>query len=194
MFLDFADDIDRYKVMSQTVIPRPIAWIVTEDGNTNVAPFSYFTPLSSDPAVLIVSIGTKADGSPKDSIANLRKTKKATICIPHQDQLQDVHFCSKPLDKGQSEAEYFNIELERIVEDFPPMIKGAPAAYFCEYYDEVKLPSSSSNPTIVEVKYLHVDDRYVTNAQRHYFRFTPLARTGIDYGMITEFEKGPQIP
>ena len=56
---------DRYKIMSNTIIPRPIAWIVTEDEVVNVAPFSYFTGLSSNPATILVSIGTKKSGEKK---------------------------------------------------------------------------------------------------------------------------------
>ena len=84
MILDYKDidDLNRYKIMSGTVIPRPIAWIVTEDeGVLNAAPFSYFIPISSNPALLIVAIGKKDDGSPKDSLANILKHKKATICF-----------------------------------------------------------------------------------------------------------------
>ena len=79
MILDYKDidDLNRYKIMSGTVIPRPIAWIVTDDdGVLNAAPFSYFIPISSNPALLIVAIGRKDDGSPKDSLANILKTKK----------------------------------------------------------------------------------------------------------------------
>ena len=33
---------EQYKLMAQTIIPRPIAWVVTEDeGVINIAPFSY---------------------------------------------------------------------------------------------------------------------------------------------------------
>ena len=55
MILDYKDidDLNRYKIMSGTVIPRPIAWIVTDDdGVLNAAPFSYFIPISSNPALL----------------------------------------------------------------------------------------------------------------------------------------------
>lgn len=63
MIIDYKDveDLNRYKIMSDTVVPRPIAWIVTEDnGVINAAPFSYFIPLSSNPATLIVSIDKKS--------------------------------------------------------------------------------------------------------------------------------------
>ncbi len=52
MVIDFnkLDKSNRYKITSNTVVPRPIAWISTEskDGTLNIAPFSYFTPVSSE--------------------------------------------------------------------------------------------------------------------------------------------------
>nr|MDA3908950.1 flavin reductase [Sulfurimonas sp.] len=96
---DEVNDLDRYKIMSDTVIPRPIAWIVTEDdGVINAAPFSFFIPLSSNPATLIVSIGQKIPGVPKDSLANILKTKKATICFVNKDNLEKMKLCGTPLD------------------------------------------------------------------------------------------------
>ncbi|MCD8541226.1 MAG: flavin reductase [Aliarcobacter cryaerophilus] len=62
MILDYKDvnDLDRYKIMSGSIVPRPIAWIVTDDdGVLNAAPFSYFIPISTNPALVIVAIGKK---------------------------------------------------------------------------------------------------------------------------------------
>ena len=61
---------ETYKLMAQTIIPRPIAWVVTEDeGVVNIAPFSYFIGLSSDPAICACfGIGHKADSTPKDTV------------------------------------------------------------------------------------------------------------------------------
>lgn len=62
MILDYknVNDLDRYKIMSGSIVPRPIAWIVTEDdGVLNAAPFSYFIPISTNPALVIVAIGKK---------------------------------------------------------------------------------------------------------------------------------------
>lgn len=79
MILDYKDvnDLNRYKIMSGSIVPRPIAWIVTEDnGVLNAAPFSYFIPISTNPALVIVAIGRKENESPKDTLANILKTKK----------------------------------------------------------------------------------------------------------------------
>ncbi len=82
MLIKYTDNhaVETYKLMAQTIIPRPIAWIVTEnDGVINVAPFSYFTGLSSNPPTMIFSVGHKSDGTPKDTLFNLRKNKKCTL-------------------------------------------------------------------------------------------------------------------
>lgn len=160
MILDYADveDLNRYKLMSDSVVPRPIAWIVTEDdGVINAAPFSYFTPLSSNPATLIVSIGKKDSGINKDSLSNILKTKKATICFVNKENVEDVKNCAFPLEKEESEVEKFNIEVQRVVEDFPPMIASTQTAFFCEYYDTVNLPGKTT-PVILEVKKQFVED------------------------------------
>ena len=86
---------ENYKLMAQTIIPRPIAWVVSEDeGVVNIAPFSYFAPLSSSPATVILSVGHKSDGTPKDTLVNLRKTKRCTICMVSEAELEKMHYSS----------------------------------------------------------------------------------------------------
>ncbi|WP_375724943.1 flavin reductase [Arcobacter sp. KX21116] len=160
MILDYekTDDLTKYKIMSDTVVPRPIAWIVTEDnGVLNAAPFSYFIPISSNPATLIVSIGIKDDGSPKDSLANILKTKKATICFANKDNVDKVKLCSTMLKKEQSEIKEYDIKVQKILEDFPPMICSSQSALFCEYYDTVKIPGKTT-PLILEIKKQFIED------------------------------------
>ena len=87
----------KYQLMAQTIIPRPIAWILTQDakGTLNIAPFSYFMGLSSEPATMIVSIGHKSDGSQKDTLKNIRESKKCTICMVDEAHLEAMHLSSK---------------------------------------------------------------------------------------------------
>ncbi len=147
-----------YKLMSQSVIPRPIAWIVTEDALTlNAAPFSYFIPLSSNPPTVIVSIGHKTDGSPKDTLANIRKTKKATICFVNEENLETMKKTAESLEKHISEIKYFNIETKTVMEGFPPMIASSKSALFCELFQELDI-GGKTIPLILEVKYQYIDD------------------------------------
>lgn len=154
MILDY-DNLESkqiYKVMSQSIIPRPIAWIVTEDnGIVNVAPFSYFTPLSSNPATVIVSIGHKSDMSPKDTLANIRKTKKATICFVNENNLKNMKNSANPHAKDESEVEIYNMQSKTVLDDYPPIIGSTQSAMFCDFHSEVGLEGNTV-PIILEVK------------------------------------------
>jgi len=195
-------DLDRdktvnetYKLMAQTIIPRPIAWVVTEDnGVVNIAPFSYFIGLSSDPASVLISVGHKPDGSPKDTLANIRKHKRCTICMVQQSDLKKMHFSSKGLDREQSEAEWFSIETETLAEGYPPMIKGVPCAYLCELNQEIDLGGSTTIPLVLNVKQIFVEDAAITDRERLSISFDPVARIGKGYAFLGKEIEAPKIP
>lgn len=185
---------DIYKVMSQTVIPRPIAWVVTEDdGVTNVAPFSYFIPLASTPPTLLVSVGHKPDGTPKDTLYNLRKHRKCTLCIAEPSMMRPLHYSSKALPHDMSEAEAFGIALERRDNAFPPAVADAPVAYYCTLREEIGL-GGPTVPLVLDVKAIWLADRIVEDPQRLSIDFEPLARLGKAYATIGEKFEAPTIP
>ena len=186
---------ESYKLMAQTIIPRPIAWVVTEDeGIVNIAPFSYFIGLSSDPASVLISVGHKADGTPKDTLANIRKHKKCTICMVEEKDLEKMHFSSKGLDKEVSEAEMFNIETVSLRDGYPPIIKGVPSAYFCEFNQEIDLGGSSTIPLVLNVNEIFIDDEVITDKERLTIAFKPVARIGKSYAFLGEEIDAPNIP
>ena len=186
---------ESYKLMAQTIIPRPIAWVVTEDeGVVNIAPFSYFIGLSSDPASVLISVGHKADGTPKDTLANIRKHKKCTICMVEEKDLEKMHFSSKGIDKELSEAEMFNIETVSLRDGYPPMIKGVPSAYFCELNQEIDLGGGLTIPLVLNVKQIFVDDEVITDKDRLTIAFKPVARIGKSYAFLAEEIDAPDIP
>jgi flavin reductase (DIM6/NTAB) family NADH-FMN oxidoreductase RutF len=163
MILDYEkmSELQVYKAMSQSIIPRPIAWIVTQDeGVVNAAPFSYFAPLSSSPATVIVSIGHKEDGSEKDTLANIRKTKKATICFVNEANLEDVKKTANEHPKEESEVVIYNIATTKLLQEYPPAISSAQSALFCDFHSEVALKGETV-PLILEIKHQYVDESCV---------------------------------
>ncbi|MEN4044968.1 flavin reductase family protein [Sulfurimonas sp. NWX367] len=198
MVVDYADKAltQRYQLMAQTIIPRPIAWICTQDakGTLNIAPFSYFMGLSSEPPTMIVSIGHKNDGSQKDTLKNLREHKKCTICMVDEAHLQQMHFSSKELDNTQSEAEIFGIETKSIIQDFPPIVTGIPSAFFCELYQEIDLKGSKTIPLVVEIKSQYIDDEIITDKEKLTLDYEPLARVGKSYALLGKRINPPKIP
>ncbi|WP_457747181.1 flavin reductase family protein [Sulfurimonas sp.] len=186
----------RYQLMAQTIIPRPIAWILTEDaeGSVNIAPFSYFMGLSSEPPTMIVSIGHKSDGSQKDTLRNLRKNKKCTICMVDESHLQQMHFSSKELAQDISEVELFSIKTKKIMNDFPPMVTDVPSAFFCELYQEIDLKGSKTIPLVVEIKAQYINDAIISDKEKITLEYEPLARVGKSYALLGKKILAPKIP
>ena len=185
---------DIYKLMSQGVIPRPIAWIVTEqNGVVNIAPFSYFTPLSSNPPSVIVSIGHKTDGSPKDSLQNIRDTKKCTICLVPEENLEKMHFSSKELARDKSEVKEFDIETTKVYKNYPPIAENTPYALFCTLSQEVDLNGSQTVPVILTVDAIYVNDSVITDGEKIELSFKPVARVGKAYAFLGKDIEAPII-
>ncbi len=170
---DKIESKERYKLMSQNIIPRPIAWIVTEnEDKVNIAPFSYFTGVSSVPPLLMVSIGRKKPtiDEPKDTFRNIKETKKATVCLVEPDMMEIVDKTGEILPFNESEAKRFNIELERIDENFPPIVKGVKRAFFTELYGTFERDEMKTIPFFLEIKKMYLNGE-----------FNPLARVGKGY-------------
>lgn len=174
------DEAKKYKIMSNTIFPRPIAWIMTEDdGILNLAPFSYFAPLSSEPPLVVVSIAKK-EGSeePKDTFANTLKHGVCTINLAHEELLGALVDTSEELPKGVSECERFGIKTKRILPDYPPMVDGAKAALFCKFVKTIEL-NNRYEPLILEVKHVFIDNDSMDDKNRIHLQ--NIGRVGMEF-------------
>jgi flavin reductase (DIM6/NTAB) family NADH-FMN oxidoreductase RutF len=72
-----------YRFLTSAVAPRPIAWVTTVSpaGVVNAAPFSWFNAVCPDPPMVMLAIGSRPDGSPKDTVRNLRETGEFVVNI-----------------------------------------------------------------------------------------------------------------
>lgn len=74
--------ISNYKLLINGVSPRPVAFVSTvgKDGRKNLAPFSFFQIVSSDPPIFVIGIVTQ-NGELKDTAKNILETEELTINI-----------------------------------------------------------------------------------------------------------------
>ncbi len=105
-----------------------------------------------------------------------------------------MHYSSKEMASDSSEAKLFDIPLDRIVDGYPPMIKGAPVAFVCDLYSEVDLGESKTIPLIVEIKHQFIDDACISDKERMTIDFDSVARVGKSYALMGEEIDPPQIP
>ena len=175
-----------YFTMTQTVLPRPIAWLLTEneDAGYNLAPFSYFNAVCSDPPLVVVSIGKQDDGRDKDTIRNIRERHEFVIHIASVDQLAALNQSSATLPPGESEVDASNLELTRVKGFRMPRLTDCKIAYFCERHDIQMIGSKKQQSLLfAEIKEIYVaDDCAETLANGrlkvHADRVQPLSRLG----------------
>ena len=84
---------DNYKLLTNLVVPRPIVWVTTQnsEGVINLAPFSFFNAIGSNPLYLVISIGNKDDGSPKDTAANIIANREFVDNLVTEDLLSAMN-------------------------------------------------------------------------------------------------------
>jgi flavin reductase (DIM6/NTAB) family NADH-FMN oxidoreductase RutF len=95
---------ENYKLLIGSIIPRPVAVVSTQspDGIVNIAPFSFFNIVSSEPVILSLAIQRK-EGELKDTARNLLATKEAVVHILDQTNVQEANKTAALLPADQSE-------------------------------------------------------------------------------------------
>jgi flavin reductase (DIM6/NTAB) family NADH-FMN oxidoreductase RutF len=85
-------------------IPRPISFVstVSQSGQTNLAPFSYFQVVDHDPPILVIGFSGRK-GRPKDTQKNLVETGECVISIVSEHMIEAVNGTSLDVPYGVSE-------------------------------------------------------------------------------------------
>lgn len=174
-----------YFTMIQTLVPRPIAWVLTtnEDGSHNLAPFSYFNAVASNPPLVMISLGKKPDGSPKDTRVNIEQRRHFVIHLPHRDLLDPMNESAITLPAGVSELDHLGLKTETFPGSPVPRIEGTRIAYACELYEIHEIGATPQTMILGKVNQIYVDDTIVTPDSKGRFkvdaaRFDPISRLG----------------
>jgi flavin reductase (DIM6/NTAB) family NADH-FMN oxidoreductase RutF len=159
-----------YHLMTQVVIPRPIAWVVSDNGaddpsRWNLAPFSYFNAVASTPPMVMFSVGVSGrgtDGPPgvKDTLTNVTARPEHTIALPHRAQLDAVEATSAEVPFGTSEFDLAG--LEPVEWDWSvPMPSGVRAALGCVVDTIVPIADGPQRVVLSRIERVWVDDAVV---------------------------------
>lgn len=167
---------DNYKLLTNLVVPRPIAWVSTVDdaGVVNLAPFSFFNAVSGEPLYLVVSIGTNDVGM-KDTAKNILASKEFVVNLVTEELFDAMNVSAADFPFGESELVATGLHASPSAKVKPPRVAECQAAMECKLHDTVKL----GNNTLVigEVVMFHVDDHLV-GERMHINGFAPIGRLG----------------
>ena len=133
--------IEAYATMTQTIVPRPVAWILTRNDTDdfNLAPYSYFNAVSSDPPMVMFSSGMRPDGSLKDTRYNLEQRGDCVIQIAHREMAEAMTASSATLPRNTSEINELGLTLAEMPGSDLPRLADCRVAYAATLRDTKKI-------------------------------------------------------
>ncbi|MCP5025032.1 MAG: flavin reductase family protein [Actinomycetia bacterium] len=152
---------DVYKLMTGLVVPRPIGWIGTADadGTPNLAPYSFFQCVATNPPVVIYSAGIN-DGHEKDSLLNARTIGEFTCNLVDAATAEAMNQSAAELGRGDSEFDFAGLTPEPSEAVAAPRVHEAKASLECRVQQVIELGNPPVTHAVVfgEVVRIHVDD------------------------------------
>jgi flavin reductase (DIM6/NTAB) family NADH-FMN oxidoreductase RutF len=177
MRIDFDPEaLDRntfYRLLTATVVPRPIAWISTTsaDGTDNLAPHSLFTvSCIAPPVVQFTSVGRK------DSLRNIEATGQFVVNLAPEHLFEEINATATDFPPGISEFDAVGVAREPSQRVKPPRVAASPIALECELHSTLGLGDS----TIILGRVVHavVSDDVLVDGHPEVTRMRPLTRLG----------------
>ena len=150
---------EQYKLISSTVIPRPIA-LVSTDGpaGRNAAPFSFFNAVALGPPMLMFCIGpTKFDkiGTEKDTLRNIRATREFVVQLVDDANKERMNLCVPEYGADVDEMARAGFTTAPSVRIAAPRITDCPVQFECVVTDIHALGTTPYWMVIGEIVYAH---------------------------------------
>lgn len=169
---------DRYKLLIGAVVPRPIAFVSTcspsDPSVTNLAPFSFFAGVGSNPMTLLFCPANTPDGREKDTLRNCKPVSEGgqgelvINIVPHA-LAQRMAACAEPLPYGESEFDLAHLTRAPSVKVKPPRVAESPVSFECRTLSVIRTnpgQPAGGNIVLAEVLYIHAAEGLV-NDRKH---------------------------
>jgi flavin reductase (DIM6/NTAB) family NADH-FMN oxidoreductase RutF len=177
---------ENFKVLTGTIIPRPIAWVSTmsPSGYSNIAPFSYFNLVSTEEPMISISI-RRDGGLQKDTSKNILATKEFVVHTVSLDYLAVMNASSFPLEYEVSEIDALGLTLQPSHLVKVQGIKEAKVRLECVYQTHVSF--ESTDLFIGKVVAIQVDEEIYDQGKIDIKKLQIVSRlAGANYGLIGE--------
>jgi flavin reductase (DIM6/NTAB) family NADH-FMN oxidoreductase RutF len=157
----------RYRLLISAIVPRPIAFVSTRsrDGRDNLAPFSFFMGVGSDPPMIALSVSSR-DGEKKDTARNLEETGEFIVHVATEELAHAVNEASGDwafdddefVRTGLAKAAATKVDVARI--------RDAKVALECRTHTVLPLGKAPHDVRLVigEVVWIHVDETVLEEA------------------------------
>lgn len=158
-----------YKILIGCIVPRPIAWVSTvgADGVNNVAPFSFFMGVCSDPPTLAFSAGPRSGGSKtgatvtKDTVRNLEATGEFVVNVVDDNLAEQMNLTSGDYPPEVDEFKVARLTAAAGVKVRAPRVLEAPISMECRVVQILRVGRGPHSLVLGEIVHFHLrDDLY----------------------------------
>jgi flavin reductase (DIM6/NTAB) family NADH-FMN oxidoreductase RutF len=183
---------DNARVIKSAVSPRPIAWISTrsEDGVDNLAPYSSYNYVSSDPPVVLFNSPDAEDGGPKDTARNALEREEFAVNVVTEPLLAAMDSSSERLPPEESEFDHVRVERAPCRRIDAPRVAEAAVTMECTLHDSLSVHGRLV--ILGDVEYLHVSEAVLTDGTIDMRKLPTVGRLGGPYYTVSdrvEFER-----
>lgn len=168
---------DNYKLLTNLVVPRPIAWVTSRSGEgvVNLAPFSFFNAVGADPLYVVFSVGRNDGGELKDTARNIEQSGEFVVNFVTEELFDAMNVSAADFPPERSELEAAGLHAAASSRIETPRVAEAAASLECRLYNTQTL---GSNLLIIgEVVMFHVADHLIDN-DLHINHYAPIGRLG----------------
>lgn len=150
---------EHYHLLTRAVAPRPIAFVTSQskEGVLNGAPFSYFTIVSAEPPLLMISVQRK-DKEQKDTARHIIASGECVVHITDETNVEEINKTASALPTAESEVDTFDftrVKSQRVKVDG---VKEAQIRMECVLDTHIVVDEGSADVFIVRVVNYHVAD------------------------------------
>lgn len=166
-----------YRLLIGLIVPRPIAWVtsLSPEGVVNLAPFSAFTYLSTEPPLIGISVMRRGEGL-KDTARNIAAGGGFVVNVADEGLVEPVHLSAAEHPADVSEAELLGLSLLPSVAVAAPRLEAAPAALECSFEQAIAFGDRGAQLIVGRVRHFHVRDDLLEGGRVVTERLRPLCR------------------
>jgi flavin reductase (DIM6/NTAB) family NADH-FMN oxidoreductase RutF len=184
---------DNHRLMIGSIVPRPIAFVSTKSKNgiLNLAPFSYFNGVCSNPPTIMFAPARRGyDGLTKDTLNNIRDTEEFVVNIVSEEIVEPMVACATDFEKEVNEFEVSGLTPVDSVKVAPPCVKESKVSFECRL--QTIVPVGEAEPgggfvVIGNIVMFHVDDDVYRDGRIDLDALKPVGRlAGNNYSRIND--------
>lgn len=164
--LDQVPEPIAYKLLAATVIPRPIAWVVTQGPEgLNAAPYSFFNVMGSAPPTIALGLMAAPDRGFKDTARNILDTGEFVVNLVPERLVGQMNLTAVDAPRGVDELALAGLATLPSEHVAPPRIAESPVAFECRSLSSV-VTGPCQTVVIGRVLAVHIEDRFLKDAAR----------------------------